>query len=160
MVFRYEFSPTNVTDAGMNNALILDFSSLTGTEPPYFLDAFVTSQTQPNEIFESRLAPIPISLGPSTIALSFSSFHLRASSIGAADFTALRSASFRVYFLAPSDDVHWTMQLDRVRFGSVPEPSTVSLIVVIAMLLPWQRLPTPINSDRRTMRCNEEFALS
>ena len=133
-VFRYDFTERDVTEAGKINALLFDFSSITGTGQPPFFRSFVTESSQPNVIYESGAA-IPATSGPITIAVPFSSFHFRSSSLGAANFQSLTSASFDFFFLAAPEDVEWSIQLDRIRFGAIPEPSTGELILIIGIVL-------------------------
>jgi hypothetical protein len=149
-VFRYEFAIFDATEAGTNDAIFLDFESFAGTEQPLFLRCLATELSHPNEFFEIH-APVPVESGPTTIMLPFSAFNFRASNDGSADFSTLTSLNFSFLFFGPNDDVQWSMQLDRVRFGTIPEPSTAYLSLLTTIALVSRRM-SPFRVSRVTNR--------
>jgi len=125
--FNYIFSPTDVSQGGTNDAILFDFLSIDGAEPPIFLRVLVTDDTSRTSRFEARVYNPPSSSGAFTIAMPFSSFTVRGGSPGLPDFTTFKQMDFDFFFQFPSLDIEWSAQLERIRFGRVPEPSSQCL---------------------------------
>jgi hypothetical protein len=140
-VVRYDFQRIDVTEGGINDAIIFEFESLSGSEGPLLFDALTTNAAQPGEFFEYRTS-IPLSSGPVEISMPFSEFHLRASNYGIADFPSLTSATFRFFFLGPNENINWSAKLNRVVFGriDVPEPSSLLLSTFVLSILTHSRI--------------------
>jgi hypothetical protein len=128
---------------------LFDFASIDGTERPLFLRALLVEQTHPSEFFEARVG-IPLSYGPTTIAMPFSRFSFRGGGPGAPDFTTVTGVSFDFFFLGASEDIHWSVALGRIRFGRIPEPRSVWLLMS-ALIFTGRRV------SGRKRQCNGDF---
>lgn len=135
--FNYYFDPTDVTEGGVNDAILLDFVSLAGDIQPSWLRAYARDNTMPTSSYEIRLSP----LGPSderfTVAMPFALFQTRGGGLGVPDATTLQWLAFDFYFLGHSGDLNWEVQLERIRFGSttaIPEPSSVLMAVLLPVV--------------------------
>ncbi len=133
--FNYEFTPTDVSQGGVNDAIFFDFRSISGTESPTFLRVITRDNTFLTLSFESRIYDPPINTGTFTAVMPFSSFTLRGGTPGLPDFTTFKRMDFDFFFLGPSNDIQWSAELERIRFGRIPEPlsSTLFLVGVVCL---------------------------
>lgn len=141
--FNYEFSATNVSENGANDALLLDFLSIDGTEPPLFLQFGVWDATHSNTIFLGRILNLPLSSGPFTSIFPFTSFTTRAGTPALPDLSTVNRIDVSLFFLSPSEGIRWSAQLDRIRMSSVsiPEPYSLRLGMVGFLVLAGGRRP-------------------
>ena len=129
--FNYEFAPTDVSENGSNTAILLEFFSVQGTELPRFVSVGVWDDSNPNTIF-LNITTIPlIATTPFTAVMPFANFTTRTGAPALPDFTSFRRMDFNFFFLNPSEDIQWSAELDRIRFGRIPEPSCVSLVCAV-----------------------------
>jgi len=125
--FNYEFTATDVSQGAINDAILFDFRTINGTESPTFLRVIATDNTFLTKRFEARIYDLPIDTGSFTAVMPFSSFTIRGGSPGLPDFTTFKRMDFDFFFLGPNNDIQWSAQLERIRFGRVPAPSALTL---------------------------------
>lgn len=146
--FDYAFASTDVSEGGGNNAILFDLHSINGSRLPTFLRALVHDAS--GATYESRISSLPQNSGPFTIAMPFSSFTLRGGAPGVPDFTTMDRMDFDFFFLGGDDPVQWSMQMDRIRIGRIPEPSTGPLAFIGVALV-----ASAARSGRRTSQRKE-----
>ena len=140
--FNYYFDqPTDVTEGGVNDAILFDFVSLTGDIQPSWLRATLQENTRPSWSYAAYLSPLVPQDSYFTLVAPVEAFARRDGVPATPDFTTLRSISFDFYFLGHSGELDWEARLERIRFGptdsiAVPEPGS-GLIVVLALLV-WR----------------------
>ena len=127
----YDVSAADVSETGLNNAIFLDFVAMTGTESPTLIRSFIFDETSPSPIFEATIPVGPSVSTPTRAVVPFNNFTFRGGAPGLPDFTAVDKILFDFYFLGPSEDIQWSAELDRIRFGRIPEPSCVSLVCAV-----------------------------
>jgi len=150
--FNYLFSPTDVSQRGTNDAILLDFRSINGTEPPIFVRTIVTDDAHRTR-FEARVYNPLSSSSAFTIAMPFSSFTVRGGSPGLPDFTTFKQMDFDFFFLRPSLDIQWTARLERIRFGRIPEPTAWMLMLGGIIILASQRVSFPVLATACLVLC-------
>ena len=136
----YNFSPRDLTEDGANNALLFDFQSHTGTEPPTLFRVIASAPSSSGtstDIYVAHASDFEFSHDPFTIDIPFSNFTFRDGAPGTPDFSRLTRLNVNFFFLRASEDIEWSIKLDRIRIGSVPipEPSSVGLWVVGFLVL-------------------------
>jgi hypothetical protein len=127
--FDYYFAaPTDVTEGGVNDAILFDFAELVGDVQPRYLEAFAIDNTHVGDAFLIRLSPIVANALPHILIAPFDQFTLRAP--GGPDPTTLREVRFN-FFFSQMGQLNWSARLERIRFGPsiVPEPSTKQLVL-------------------------------
>jgi len=129
--FRYEFSPTDLTENGNNNAFLFDFASHQGTEHPLFLRITALGATA-SESYAAFKFDVPFSDRPFTSAIPFTDFTLRGGGPASPNFSTLHRIQFDFFFQSPSEQIDWSVRLDRIRIGTVaiPEPDVVSIALI------------------------------
>ena len=139
--FNYEFPAHDVSEGGLNDAILFDFRSISGTTGPSFFRVLVSDTTHPAARFEASLANLPLSSGAFTAAMPVESFTVRGGGPGLPDLRTIRKLEFDFYFLFAQPG-SWTAEVDRIRFGAVPEPSSFLCAVsgVLGFAL-WRRSP-------------------
>jgi hypothetical protein len=145
--FDYAFASTDVSEGGGNNAILFDLHSINGSRLPTFLRALVHDAS--GATYESRISSLPLNSGPFTLAMPFSSFTLRGGEPGAPDFSTMDRMDFDFFFLGGDDPVQWSMQMDRIRIGRIPEPSTGSLAFIGVALVASAARSGRRNSQRK-----------
>jgi hypothetical protein len=126
--FDYYFAaPMDVTEGGMNDAILFDFAELVGDVQPRYLEAFAIDNTHVGDAFLIRLSPIVANASPHTLIAPFDQFTFRAP--GDPDPTTLREVRFN-FFFSQMGQLNWSARLERIRFGPsiVPEPTTTLLV--------------------------------
>ena len=139
----YNFAaPTDLTEGGINNAILIDVSIFQGSGLPGSLSLGGLAGSGSFQAIVSRSSLLSDS--PYTIVLPFSSFGPRGGGIGAVDFSTIELLGVTIRLLQGSrnPDTNWLVQVDRIRVDRVvPEPNTIALITVTALLahLMWNR---------------------
>ena len=125
---RYVFSVADATEGGRNDSILFDFRRLTAAFAPIYLRIIVFDSTTS---YESVIAPVPRSSSPFTLAMPFESFGIRGSGGGAADFTQISSARVTLTLVQGGGpaSLDFDMELDRIRFGRIPEPGSCVLAI-------------------------------
>jgi hypothetical protein len=133
--FSYFFEPNDLTQAGRNDAILMDFVSLSGNIQPTFLRAFVYTRHATNPLYELRLMP-EANASPQTVAFPFKSFRTRDGKPGLDPATAW-IIDFDFFFLGHFGELNWSARLERIRFGStvVPESSTLVGFLWLSQML-------------------------
>jgi hypothetical protein len=128
----------DLTEGGKNDTLFFDFRSLNGETPPPLIQFFVGEQDEVLT-YEYFYFPVLESTEPFTIAIPRQSFRRRGGGPETASFDDIYSLSIAVRanenFGAP-EELGWQVILDRIRVGTVPEPSGLLVFVVAVVLLP------------------------
>jgi hypothetical protein len=146
--FNYEFSPTDISQAGMNNAIVFDLRTVGGNVGPSFFRVLVTDDTNIGSRYLAEVRNLPLSGGAFMAAMPFWSFTTRGGSPGLPDFTTVKKLEFDFYFLYPPFDAQWTAEIDRIRIGRIPEPnSTVPCLIGVCCVT---RRPSRRTFQRRT----------
>jgi len=142
--FNYDFaSETDLTQGGRNNALFFDFTSLTGLTPPPIFRIWVFDTTIPGLSYVRFLSPVPTSTEPFTLAIPFDSLRDRGGRGIPATFTHVYEVNLTFFaneFYGSPDELGWRVELDRVRVGVIPEPTTLTLLVTGLLLICPRRL--------------------
>jgi hypothetical protein len=129
---------TDLSEGGRNNALLLDFKSLTGATPPPYIRFWAFDETVPGLSYVRFFTPVPTSSDPFTMVVPFDSLRNRGSGAVPATFTGvyelLITFQANEFFGAP-DELGWTVVLDRVRVGAIPEPSAFCLLCIGVVFL-------------------------
>jgi hypothetical protein len=122
--FSYAFEPNDHTQAGRNDAILLDFVSLGGNIQPTFLRALVYTRHATNTLYQLSMMPEPTS-SAQTVVFPFESFRTRDGKPGL-DPATIWDIDFDFFFLGHVGELNWSARLERIRFGStvVPESST------------------------------------
>lgn len=131
--FRYLLSPSDLTQGGNNDAILVDVMRLTGSVQPTFFRAFAFTVSN---AYELELPPLVPSTDPQTLAFPFEDFRTRGGVPGL-DPLAVREIQFGFSFIGHSGILNWCVQIDRIRFGStvVPEPSIIFNLLLGGSLL-------------------------
>lgn len=120
--FWYDFDSIDATEAGRNNAFLLDFHSLLFGNTTSTLRTFVG-----DDLTSRHNSTIPLAESDQavTVAVPFSLF--------TANFSMLESVHFSLTVRAPigQNDLDFSMELDRVRIGRVPEPGMMPLVTIL-----------------------------
>ncbi len=127
------------TENGINDTLLIDVTSIVGPTPPAFLRVLVQETTHTGTSFFALVAPLVETSSPLTIALPFDSFASRGGGPEGADFKTIRLMVIEFFangFFGEPEELGWTVQLDRIRVGRVPEPNSIVLIVLGISCLP------------------------
>lgn len=124
--------PADLTEGGINNALLIDMAIFQGSGTPPALSVLILDA---NDVFAALIpGAILRSDSPYTLALPFSSFGFRGGGgTGLADFSSIEMLEVRVRLLQGSRnlDTSWLVQMDRIRVGQiVPEPSAFALAII------------------------------
>jgi hypothetical protein len=125
---QYDFTPTDFTEGGRNNAIFFDFRQ-------------VTSQMQPS-LFRIRLddnsdfyfhfdLEFPVNPAPFTVGVAFDEFRPRGGP-SLLDATSVKFLDFQLWASSINgggpDPLNFFMQLDRIRVGRIPEPSSSAMV--------------------------------
>jgi hypothetical protein len=147
---RYIFSPADLTEGGVNNAILFDFDSHEGTEAPEFFRVAAISPSpsgMSEEIFAAFNFDFNLSDSAFTTIVPFSAFTSRGGTIPAPDFSsrAVTSLVIDFFFRNPSEELQWLVELDRIRIGrvAIPEPRTVWPAVISVLSLVCSRIYRP-----------------
>lgn len=134
--FDYFFEPTDVTEGGVNDAILFDFVELSGDVQPSFLRAIVRDNTDLTSRYEIRLESLTPSSNSFTLAAPFDGYTQRGGTPGLPDATTLQEIRFEFFFLGHEGELNWSAQLERIRFGStqVPEPAAWPMLTGILLL--------------------------
>jgi hypothetical protein len=124
----YAFPTSDFEQSGQNNALLFDFQKSTSEMPPSF---FMILLRDNNDVFLYLERPVSFSSEPFTLVAPFDGFTFRDGETGSPNFTSVREVNveLRASALAGGgpDPLNFFVQLDRIRIGRIPEPSTVAL---------------------------------
>jgi hypothetical protein len=144
--FSYQFSePVDLTEQGLNNAFLLDFSSLE-TFGPVTLTVFVAAQINLNSASVDFLT---YDL-PDSVVVSFKDFAPRGGGPLIDDFRAVSAVYFRLFARDIGNEIATHFQIDRIRIGPVPEASMNSLtIIALATLTTWRQVWRQTLTHRR-----------
>jgi hypothetical protein len=150
--FSYRMSDgVDFTDNGANNAILVDITSIGGPTPPPLLFVLVEDADEFFEVFFDLRA----FHAPGAVVLPFERFGPRGGGSGSTDFKAVSAVFFLVYsngLVNGAQDLGWNIEIDRVRVGNVPEPSTAYLSLFAAVLLVRQWSPVRKRSVRTGRR--------
>jgi hypothetical protein len=151
----YAFAPADFSERGSSNAIFFDFREVRSELPP---SLFLLLLHDGSDIYRYVQRPFPMSDQPFTIAIPFEAFTFRDGGPGTPDFTSIRQLNFelRASQIAGGgpDPLNFFMQLDRIRVGRIPEPSSFALFVGGVMALVRVKRRRPIGSLRRMKRCD------
>lgn len=131
---RYDFSPMDLTEQGTNNAFLFDFASHQGTEAPLFLRITALGASA-SESYAAFTFNLPFSQTPFAAVMPFGDFTFRGGGPATPDFSTLHRFLIDFFFLAPSEDIQWSAQLDRIRIGRVPIPESNSIWLAMVGVL-------------------------
>lgn len=134
----YDFSPMDLTEGGRNDALIFDFTSHHGSQPPTFFRALARGQTA-SESYAAEAHDFAFSDVPFRTVIPFTSFTFRGGGPTTPNLSTLNQLFVNFYFLNVDEDVRWSVELDKVRIGSVhvPEPRSVTMFGVCLAVAGW-----------------------
>lgn len=131
--------PLDITEGGLNNAAFVEFKSINGLRPPFFLRMWVRDDTlrpPPSAVFVN----LPQQSGPFTAVLPFSAIVTPDPSMPIVDLTRLEYISFRINLSTPVPGEVWTGEIAQIRFGStVPEPGFSLLWLLVTLLVAYRR---------------------
>ena len=114
----------DLSEDGLNNAMLMDFAFVRGPTP---LSAMRLHVLNRNGWHFALVQDLPFSDDPFTLSFPFEDFGDRGGSNIPADVEKV--SNFIVEFLSaglfspPVPDEQWSIGLDRIRFGTVPEPN-------------------------------------
>lgn len=125
----YSFSPRDLTEGGTNDAMLFDFQSHAGTEQPNLFRVIASAPSSSGtstDIYVAHASDFQFSVDPFTIVIPFSRFTLRDGTPNTPDFSRLTRLNVNFYFLRPSENIEWSIEIDRIRIGRtpIPEPSS------------------------------------
>ncbi|MEQ8836933.1 MAG: hypothetical protein RID07_09025, partial [Lacipirellulaceae bacterium] len=126
--FNYDLPPADISEQGVNNAILFDFLSIDATESPSYLRVILREDTHQSFSYEQRILDIPLNSGEFTAVMPFENFTFRGGSPGTPDLMTVTRLEFDFFFLGPSENVAWSAQIDRIRFGRIPEPRSVVIL--------------------------------
>jgi len=142
--FNYELATeTDLSEGGKNNALFFDFKSITGLTPPPMLRIWLFDDTVPGLSYVRFLSPVPTSADPFTLAVRFDTLQDRGGRGIPATFTHVYEANFTFFaneFYGAPDELGWRVELDRIRVGVIPEPTTLTMLLTGPLLIFPRRL--------------------
>jgi hypothetical protein len=125
----YSFEPTDLAANG-NNAFFLDFIEMTSSIPPSLLLLLIRDG---NDVFVHSKTSLARSSAPFTLVVPFNKFPPRGGGFGGPDYTRVESIDIELRASELSgggpDPLNFSMQLDRIRIGRIPEPNTAALLV-------------------------------
>jgi hypothetical protein len=105
----YSFSPVDLTEGGVNSALLFDFRTHQGTELPLFFRVFAFRATT-TVFFLATATGLEFSDNPFTFAIPFSSFANRGGERATlADFSTLNGFGVEFFFFAPNEEIRWSV---------------------------------------------------
>lgn len=84
--FKYAFAPTDISQGGLNDAIILDFRSLHGNEIAPELGLVVRDDFDLTETYFGQITNLPLTSGPFSASILFSSFTQARRGAGASRF--------------------------------------------------------------------------
>jgi hypothetical protein len=116
----YRFPFFDATEGGVNDGILLDFRSFRRGNVFAGLDVYARDDVTGRHMTSAQL---PDRTEPFTLAIPFSAF-TRGEQVLHAD--QLQGLSFSVGLTAPADvsELGFSMVIDRIRIGRVPEPAT------------------------------------
>jgi len=130
----YRVNPTDITQAGVNDRVLVDFSSLRSAVPLAGCSVFLQDENQPGNSYVSQLFAIPSSDSPFTLEFPYASFRERGGGAGRNNFQEVYSIQLSVFptaLLVPysgPDKIAFSAIIERIRLGNAtPEPSTALL---------------------------------
>lgn len=135
--FNYAFTPTDVSEGGMNDAILIDFNFTRGNQSPSSLGLIVFDDTNTGDSYFVELIDLPLLNKPFTAILPFDEFTTRGGSPGLPDFTTLDVMRFDFFYNLPRvPESMWEAEITQIRFGRiVPEPATWLIGGLISLLL-------------------------
>jgi hypothetical protein len=138
--YRLENGAVDFTENGSNSAFLIDFLSIGGPTPPPLMHVLVHDA---DKFFETYVSLTTVT-GASELAIPFDWFVPRGGGASRTDFKAISEVFFRVFSNGLINGVQeqgWNFQLERVRVGNVPEPTTAFLCVVAGLFVAFWRWP-------------------
>lgn len=143
----YTYSAIDITEVGVNNALLFDFTSHLGTALPTFFRVIARGPTD-DESYAAVSSDFSFSANPFTAVIPFDAFTLRGGAPATPDFTRVQEIFVNFYFISPGEGIQWSVALDRIRIGRIPEPSSLSIALAGAVVVACRR-----REHRRLKRC-------
>ncbi len=137
-IYRFDDIPQDFTQNGQNNAFFVDFTSITGPTPPPLLFGFVKDGRNFYEIFFD----LNTIFAPATVVLPFDRFRPRGGGLGQTDFKNVTQISIRTLGNGTVNRIleqGWRLEIDRIRVGNIPEPTTSCLLVLASIAFSFQR---------------------
>ncbi|MEQ8838182.1 MAG: hypothetical protein RID07_15355, partial [Lacipirellulaceae bacterium] len=137
-IYRFGQEPQDFTQGGQNDAFLIDVTQVFGPTLPPILYGFAEDEGDFYEIFFS-LSNIQT---PSTVVLPFDQFRTRAGGSGTTSFENVARISFSVTGNGTINGIleqGWTVEIDRIRVGRIPEPSTFLLASLATARLSTRR---------------------
>lgn len=135
----YDFGgPTDLTEGGSNDAVLIDMTIFQGSGIPPALSVLVRDA---NSTFAAIVSGFSLpSDSPYTLTLPFSSFGVRGGGVGLAEFSTIDLFEVTVRLLQGSrdPDTNWFVQIDRIRVGrntAISEPATWHFAAVAAAII-------------------------
>ena len=112
----------------MNNAIVFDFRELSAWSELDFFNVLIQDLV---DSYEIPLIVPPLSGEPFSIVVPFSSFVFRGGGAALPEFSAIRSINMELRLITGSgpEDMQFQMELDRIRFVRIPEPTVKELAV-------------------------------
>ena len=122
----YDFAPRDLTQGGVNNAVLFDFISHEGSASTAQFRVIVRGLTSA-ESYSASVRSFGFNDEPFTVAVPFSDFTLRGGGPTTVDPTRLKLFNVNFFFSDPRENIGWSLKLDRIRIGSIPVPEPLSL---------------------------------
>ncbi|MEQ8838181.1 MAG: hypothetical protein RID07_15350 [Lacipirellulaceae bacterium] len=123
--YRFNESPVDFTEHGENKAVILDVASVTGPTPPPFIYLLVEDRG----LFFEALINVDVRVSRS-LSIPFDSFRPRGGGLGTTEFNAVEFLFVGINGNGTVNGIleqGWTVEIDRIRVGRIPEPSSLVL---------------------------------
>lgn len=167
----YRVNPTDITQAGANDRVLIDFRSLRSAVPLAGCSVFLLDESQTGNSHYSQLFAIPSSDSPFTLEFPYASFRERGSGVGQNNFQEVYSIQLSVFptaLLVPysgPDKIAFSAIIDRIRFGNaIPEPSTsliaCSFVFAGTVFLTRKRRCSDEHKKRRRLNSGYKRVLS
>ncbi len=139
-VLAYEFEETDATEGGRNNAILFEFERLVTTASDLSLRMFARDDVSGR--FSVSFDDLSRTDSPFTLAIPLVDFKVGLAGIQA-NFEKLRRMSISFRAKPPQDstaNMQVEMALNSIRFGRIPEPSTLLLALGIVLVLACRRV--------------------
>ena len=135
---RYDFDePVDLTEGGGNDVLWIDFRRFEGPSYAAGPQSISAGALDGNNTFLSIVGGFGVfSESPFTLGLPFSTFGIRGSGGGMADFTTIERLSLTIRLINGNKNPiqGWHVEIDSIRVGRmVPEPSTIGMALLASM---------------------------
>ncbi|NOZ40087.1 MAG: hypothetical protein GXP24_07665 [Planctomycetes bacterium] len=128
----YDQFQSDFTGNGVNNTLFIDVTTIEGPTPPAFLRVLVQEATHPRSSFFTVVSSLEETSTPVVLALPFDSFVSRGGGLESADFRTIRLIKIEFFangFFGEPEELGWTIELDSIRVGAIPEPTAWMLVL-------------------------------